>query len=93
MDRLSLAICCTQIPFDSMEILPRLGEPATLIKMLREGNDILLDPWPLAKSRIEIDVPHRRLPAKKYADVSEFRAAFATAPIQRFTASLRRRTI
>jgi hypothetical protein len=93
MDRLSLAICCTQPPFDSMEILPRIGEPASGIKMVREGNEILLDPWPLAKLRIEIEVPHRRLPAKKYTDVSEFRAAYAAAPIERFTAAVRGRNI
>jgi hypothetical protein len=93
LDRLSLAICCTQPPFDAMEILPRIGEPTMSIKIVRDGNELLLDPWPMNNSRIEIDVPHRRVAAKKYADVAEFRAAYAAAPIERFTATVRQRTI
>jgi hypothetical protein len=88
MDRLSLAICCTQPPFDAIEI-PPFSAP---LKMEREGKDVLLDPWP-GKTPIAIHIPYRRLSAKCYADNSEFRAAYAAAAIEQFTATVRGHTI
>jgi hypothetical protein len=38
-----------------------------------------IDPWPFAKSRIELDVPARRLPATPWADEGAFREAYARA--------------
>ena len=84
MDKLSLAICCTQPPFPTIE--PNF-------KIERDGNDVVLDPWPFAKSRIDLEIPFRRIAAKKYADDREFRDAYFSAPVERFTAAVRKRTI
>jgi Protein of unknown function (DUF3891) len=93
MDRLSLSICCAKPPFDLMEIIPRIGESASSIKIQRDANDVLLDPWPPQNAPIEIHVPYRRIPAKQYADITEFRAAYAAAAVEQFTAAVRGRNI
>jgi hypothetical protein len=78
MDRLGLAICCTDSPFDEIQ---------------RDGNDVVLDPWPFGISEIDVEVPYRRIPAKRYADNAEFQAVYFSATVERFTATIRQRRI
>jgi hypothetical protein len=53
----------------------------------------MLWPWPFARDMVSVDVPFRRLRAERFADESEFRAAYAAAPIERFTVALQAHTI
>lgn len=40
-----------------------------------------VSPWPFATARIEFDLPYRVIGQKTFADVAEYRAAFAAAPV------------
>jgi hypothetical protein len=95
MDQVSLAICCTKPPFESLSpVLPNLRDRAVIIKVQRPSAGlVMLWPWPFARDMVSVDVPFRRLRAERFADESEFRAAYAAAPIERFTVALQAHTI
>lgn len=81
MDQLSLCICCTKPPVKKLE------PPGVRVEYV--GDEIHLDPWPFAIETIEATFAFRRLPAREYADESEFRQLLAQAPVERFTVRLR----
>jgi hypothetical protein len=86
MDQLSLCICCTAPPFQTLGHLS--------IAVSRPTSRLLtLAPWPFKPERLEFEVPFRRLPARAFANDAEFQAAFEAATIERFTVSLQNRTI
>lgn len=94
MDKLSLCICCTNSPFETIApILRRPEELPTAIKVCREEQALLLSPWPFEAGEMEADVPFRRLEARAYESDAEYRSALAAAPVERFTAVLRPLTI
>jgi hypothetical protein len=39
-------------------------------------------PWPFARERLEFDLPYRVIERKTFADVADYRAAFAAAPVR-----------
>jgi hypothetical protein len=95
MDQVSLAICCTKPPFESISpVMPNLRDRAVTMKVHRPSAGLVtLSPWPFARDMISVDVPFRRLRAERFADESEFRAAYAAAPIERFTVALQAHTM
>jgi hypothetical protein len=95
MDRMSLAICCTNPPFQTMEPLhPAPGAAPISVAMRRNGVDVLIiDPWLFCVDRIPIHVPHRPLPARPYVDEAEYRAAYAAAPVEQFTVTIQPNTM
>jgi hypothetical protein len=81
MDQLSLAICCAEPPFKKIQPLS--------IEVAKTGEQSLhIRPWPLDVKSLEVDVRFRRVPAKPWAGENEFRAAYANAKVERFTAVL-----
>ena len=90
MDRLSLAICCTKSPFASLDnIHPRPAAPATAIRVERpEPSIVRLDPWPFRSPRLEVQFPFRRLPARVWPGLADFRDGYSAAPIERFTVAV-----
>ncbi len=95
MDRLSLSICCTNPPFQSIDpVLPRIGAARVAIRVARPQADLLLlEPWPFAKDSMIVQAPFRRLPAERFTDEATFRAAYAAAKAEQFTVALRHNTI
>jgi hypothetical protein len=55
----------------------------------REGNDVVVDPWPFARGEVELMIPVCRIPGKKYANVGEMRAAFAGGASEVITSRVR----
>ncbi|HEY7089039.1 MAG TPA: DUF3891 family protein [Tepidisphaeraceae bacterium] len=95
MDRLSLAICCTASPFKTIDSLhPRAGAATTSIRIERANDQLVtLDPWPFAATEITVQVPFRRLDAKPFTSVADFRARYGRAAVENFTATVRAHTI
>lgn len=84
MDALSLALCCSEKLFVSLDnVLPAPGAAPIALKLDRPGEfAVTLDPWPFESDPLELAVPCRRVPAKSYADDREFREIYANAPVE-----------
>jgi len=82
MDLLSLALCCTKPPGDRTGPLHSTpAAPATSIQFhLQSQRTIALGPWPFAEKRLELSVPYRAVPARRYADDADLRAVYDAAP-------------
>ena len=90
MDQISLAVCCTEPPMTSTRDLPtRPGGSRVKLSLARNGNDVLVTPWPFLPPQVELMIPVSRVPGKKYKDVAEFRAAYGEAPAEIITAIVR----
>jgi hypothetical protein len=83
-DRLSLELCCGTPLFPVIEgILPRPGGAAVTVQTnLMDDRVMRVDPWPFDGERLSAEVPCRRVPSMAFEAEEEFRAAFATAPIE-----------
>jgi hypothetical protein len=87
MDQLSLALCCTAPPVTRSRDLPRHpGGDKIKFTFTRQGNDIVLAPWPFSRAEIEVKIPGCRVPAKTYKDDAELRAVYAGAAAEVITA-------
>jgi hypothetical protein len=91
MDKLSLSICCTTPPFETLE--PLLTEPAGANRPINvrlvSAFELALAPWPFREDRVEASVPVRRVPARTYASNDEFCATYRAAPLEHFDFALR----
>ncbi len=81
MDRISLGLCSTQLPFEKIEgIVPRPGAAAVTLNFSRSDDFALrVEPWPFDRERIEMEMAYRPVAAGNYENVQEFRAAYAGA--------------
>ncbi len=87
MDKLSLAICCTVVPNEHVEPLPkRPGTDGISLTARRPGNHTLnVNPWPFDVGQIEVTVPYRSVPAVRYASNAAFRSVYAAAKNETLT--------
>ena len=61
-------------------MVPRLGINPTDLRIGYPAPwSVSVSPWPFSVEWIEADIPFRRVPAKNYADIAEFRAEYASA--------------
>lgn len=83
LDRISLALCCSEHLFDTVdELLTRPGsEPATLT-LRRDGMRLHIAPWPLSVSSLRVHVAYKAIPRRTYRDEVDLQQAF-TAGEQR----------
>lgn len=94
MDRISLALCCTNEPFsgiDRLSFQPGGEERAVAFNRDTQDDALSLDPWPFDAAELHEQVPCRRIGARAFVDVAEFRATFDGAPIEPFAMTLRKR--
>jgi hypothetical protein len=92
MDLISLAVCCTAPPAGrTQDVHPRPGADATSLSLARDGDDVLVDPWPFDVPAVEVEVPYRRVPGGTYTDEVTFRATYAAAPVESLAAHVRQR--
>ena len=90
MDQISLAACCTEPPTSiSREIPPRPGEVGIKLVLARNGDDVLVDPWPFAQPEVELKIPACRIPARKYRDNADLRSSFADGCAEVVTSIIR----
>jgi hypothetical protein len=71
MDVLSLAICCTSIPVSTAEIHPAPGSPPENLHFHRDGNDVVVKPWPFRVPFLNLSIPARLIPARTYSHATE----------------------
>ena len=84
MDRISLGLCCTQVPFAVLQGLrPQVRAAAVPLRFVRDSDtSIRVQPWPFATGSISLELRQRSLPAQAFAGVDQFQAAYAAAPEQ-----------
>lgn len=92
MDRLSLALCCTEPPFPQVEnITPRAGKERLTLHLNRPTPaELTVDPWPFSRPELHVSIPCRSIPARRYDSDQQFRATLAAAPIQTLMFTIRR---
>ena len=91
MDKLSLSICCTRPPFETLE--PLLTEPDGVNRPIKvrlvSRFELSLSPWPFRGERLDMSVPFRRVPGRAYPSDESFRERYASAVVERFDFALR----
>jgi hypothetical protein len=82
MDQVSLAVFCDGRAFTTIEdVAPGPGaEPLELHVGYPAEWMVSISPWPFDIEQIEAQAPFRRLPARAYANVEEFRRVYSAAP-------------
>jgi hypothetical protein len=72
MDLLSLSVCCTKPPQEkSQDVYARPGEEGEGLRVRREGDDLVVSPWPFGVERIEVEIPAVIVPARRYGSEGE----------------------
>jgi hypothetical protein len=90
MDQMSLAICCTEPPIHQTRDLPiKPGGEKVKFALQRDGNDVLMSPWPFSADRVELMVPATRVPARRFSSEKEFRDTYKQAPAEVFACTVR----
>jgi hypothetical protein len=90
MDRLSLALLCSEPLFDSIELEPSPSAAPVSLRLQRTGPfSASLDPWPFDAESLRFEVPYKRLPATPFSDPDAFRDAYAEAPVEEVEAVVR----
>lgn len=81
MDLLSLCLCCSKLPqAQSNDVQRNLTTSPVKLRISRSLDGTLhAEPWPFDTNRIEITVPYRRMSAKQFESVEEFRGAYREA--------------
>jgi len=90
MDQLSLAACCTEPPVKQSRDLPAApGGEKVKLAMVREGNDVIVEPWPFADERVELMIPATHVPGQAYRSEKELRDTIAAAPAEIISCAVR----
>ncbi|MEO6435404.1 MAG: DUF3891 family protein [Tepidisphaeraceae bacterium] len=78
MDVISLAACCSRPPAaQTQDLLPHPGGTPLRLSLSRQGNDVIVDPWPFADPPIELKIPVTHIPGRKYMDLDDLHTAYA----------------
>jgi hypothetical protein len=82
MDRISLAACATEMPFDRVDnIVPREKlRPAPLLFSRSDATAVRVEPWPFDEDALALDLAVRRVPARAYRTPEDFLAVYDAAP-------------
>jgi len=81
MDRLSLALCCTRSPFDSIELAHHPGQALSRIRIKRTTPRLLvMDPWIFDEPTVTVQIPAHVLPVQTFVGEAAFQADYAFAP-------------
>jgi len=85
LDSLSLDICCDRPLFDAIDgIFPRIGaQPVRFSVGHSPPFALTLDPWPFDVKEISAEISFRRVPARTYSSLTEFRDLYQTAQMER----------
>jgi hypothetical protein len=65
------------------------GGEKSKLALQREGNDVLVEPWPFSVERVELMVPAMHVPGKRFASEKEFRDVYKQAPAEIFSSIVR----
>ena len=85
MDKISLALCCTEPPNKDIEPVHfHVNDKAKTIKVKREGDHLRVHPWPFASVGLKFQIPFRSVPNRAYADDAELRQAYEQTSAEEF---------
>ncbi|HYO09815.1 MAG TPA: DUF3891 family protein [Tepidisphaeraceae bacterium] len=86
MDAISLAACCTNPPSaQTQDVMPHPGAAPIRLNLRRDGNDVIVDPWPFDVEEIGLMIPASRVPGRAYGSAADLRDALRTAPSEIIT--------
>ncbi len=93
MDRISLALCCDQVPAAQVEnMVPRPGEAAITLSLTRaDDTTLIVDPWPFDAPSLSVSVPYRAVAARAYANERELQAAYDAAAVEQLALTVKSR--
>lgn len=91
MDQISLAACCTKPPQDqTRDIFHQPGDTEPIrLSLTRQGNNVVVSPWPFSVANVELKIPACRVPARAYKDNNDFRAAYGSCGTEVITCVVR----
>jgi hypothetical protein len=89
LDQLSLAICCTEVPFGHAMVYARPGQAPVTLNFSRAGNDVRVNPWPFNISQLFCTIVGRALPEQRWDSQEDFREAYRDAPIEQIQMTVR----
>lgn len=90
LDVMSLGVCCTKPPIAEIkDVHPAPGEPGDVLRLRREGDDLLVSPWPFSVERIDLRVAMLLVPARRYASPEDLHAEMARGLRAELTAAVR----
>jgi hypothetical protein len=89
LDQISLAICCTQSPFDRAMVYARPGRRVTELHLARSGNDLLVSPWPFEQRELSCTIAGRVVPNQPWESTELFRQAYNHAPVEQIEVRIR----
>jgi len=92
MDRVSLALCCTNEPFHGIKQLPpRPGAGAIGAEFRKVGDfGLVVNPWLFGPDSLNVEVEARRIPRRRYSTDQEFRDVYRDAAVETLRFSLKR---
>ncbi len=84
MDRVSLALCCSHVPFDGVDsVVFRNGQsPRRLVFSRPDSRTLAISPWPFDRSPLTFAVLGRTVPARRYDSDSAFCRVYSAATTQ-----------
>lgn len=90
LDRISLGLCCTEVPFSTIEkVVPRPGGTPVNITLRRTASTHLhVNPWPFDQPQISFPLSYRVVKGQPFADDAAFQVAYAAAPIEQMQMTL-----
>jgi len=89
MDRLSLALCCSKPPFDSLELPSAVGQPMVKVRMNRvDPHRSVIDPWIFDQPILTVSVAVKVMVSKQFANEAAFREAFDAAETTALTLAI-----
>jgi Protein of unknown function (DUF3891) len=89
LDQISLAICCTEAPFDHAMVYAKPSQNTLTLNFLRMGNDVRVNPWPFNVAELSFTIMGRAVPDQGWGSQEEFREAYVAAPIERIEITVR----
>jgi hypothetical protein len=81
MDLLSLCVCCAKLPQgETNEVLKRPAADAIKLRIRKDVAGVVgVDPWPFDVKTIELQIPCRRMPGRRFDSLEEFRESYRRA--------------
>jgi hypothetical protein len=89
LDQLSLAICCTEVPFAHAMIYTKPGQRSITLHFSRDGDNVRVSPWPFNIGELSCTITGRALPDRQWQSQDDFQEAFRAAPIERVNIRMR----
>ena len=90
MDRISLALCCGQPLFPTLDDVPlQPGQPPTPITLnMPDPATMVIDPWPFDQPTLKFEIPARRITKEPFASLEQFKDTFRQIPNEPLTLTL-----